>query len=108
MGSHIPCSGKSYQAIASNIFNLECEIVELCQLRNRINVVRKENPDIVTPYDRFILKPSKLYSFEDASCLLLPYAELGTLIDVIAVLSSPGLFTSSEHEYLVAYLTEQV
>eukprot|EP01039_Chlorochromonas_danica_P008959 gene8959-9887_t len=77
-------------------------------LRNRIKAVGKDNPDIVAPYHRFILKPSKLYSFEDASCLLLPYAELGTLIDVIAVLSSPGLFTSAEHEYLVAYLTEQM
>lgn len=63
-----------------------------------------------------LLRPLGLYRFRDCSALLLPYADLGTLIDVLAVLAeglgvgagSGGLglgFSAREHEHLAASLS---
>lgn len=67
-------------------------------------------------YQRNILPPLQVLLYRDASVLVMRYAELGTLVDVLKVLVTATASGNSgrrsldrkEHEYLVAYISCQV
>ncbi len=69
---------------------------------SQINLRADREEQITT----FLLSPSHLYIFKNSSALLLPYGELGTLIDAIAVLNKE--FNAVEHENIVANIASQV
>lgn len=55
---------------------------------------------------QMFLFPLAVYDYLSCKIMLLPYGNLGTLIDVIMNLFSD--FSQTEHEYLVAYLSLEV
>lgn len=52
------------------------------------------------------LFPLAVYDYRSCKIMLLPYGNLGTLIDIIRNLFSD--FSQTEHEYLVTYLSLEV
>jgi serine/threonine protein kinase len=57
-------------------------------------------------YHCHLLPPLALYNYLDCSVIQLEFADLGTLIDIMAVLQKH--FSANEHEYLVAYLASEM
>ncbi len=59
-------------------------------------------------YEQHCLAPTALLLFRNASVLAMPFAELGTLVDVLRALAAPGQFSAQEHEILAASLAKQM
>lgn len=77
-------------------------------------VLRQRQKADATSHQEYLdhfLPPIAVLRFSNSSAMVLPFATHGTLIDVIAALSSTrngAAFTSAEHEYAVAELAMQM
>lgn len=67
-----------------------------------------KDPHLYQLYSQHFLPPVALITYSDAACMCMPYAPLGTLGDVIAVMLGAGSLGVGEHEVLCMVLSMQV
>lgn len=65
------------------------------------------NNELLHIYEKSIVRPLDVYEVQDGAALLMPYSELGTLVDVLKILKTYQ-FSVKEKEIITAYLALEV
>lgn len=70
-------------------------------------MLQGNNDEIQSLFETHIISPQCLLKFQNSSILLMSYGNLGSLIDIIQILSQET-FASQEHEIIVLDIAVQV